>query len=104
MCHFSDNPLSVREITLYFPPYAVPPFTLFYPDFLGMSSVFRYFVRLRCPFYYHPKKLSTAYPQLIHRVIHTKKTVNTRKIKGLRDNSTFPHYLLLLLKKETIQG
>ena len=47
------------------------------------------------------QKLSTAYPQVIHIVIHTKKTVNTRKIKGYRDNSTFPHYLLLLLIKET---
>ena len=23
MCHFSDDPLSVREITLFFPPYVV---------------------------------------------------------------------------------
>ena len=51
MCHFSDDPLSVREPTLFFPPYAVPPLAVFY-SFLGyVSSVSRYFVRLRFPFF-----------------------------------------------------
>ena len=65
MCHFSDVPLKVSvRLNTFYPPYDVPPLAVLYSFLDYSSSVFRYFVRLRSPFYYYPKNC----PQRIHRL------------------------------------